>query len=462
MSAINNQPETESDLPRSIVVSYVMPVLPIIFLFGPLPLLQGIYAKYYGLPLTAIATVLVIGRLFDAITDPLIGYAVDHHIARGGSRKPFLVGGVLLLILSSWFLYIPQGDVSIEYFLGWYLTIYFAFTLFEIPHIAWPNKLTAGIQDRSTLFTLRALAGMVGGLLFFVVPQLPFFESSDITPQTLEWTVYGAYCLLLPAVWLCLAYTPDDYTPDSVDSRPLQKDSLKKVLQSIVINRPLVILLLACACIFFAGGMGGMILFLFVDVYLGMGDKFALASMLGFGASLLSLKCWHYGSQRWDLKKLWVAGIVIMAIGAVGTGLLSPGDHWLWLIVWMMLTLGGGSVFAIAMPALMSKMVDYGTWKFGAERSAMYFSTYTFLNKTISALGGSLGLAIAGWYGFDATASEFSESAVFGLRLSIVWIPSLILLVGAALVLAIPMTDRQYKAIRHRLDQRQSHQLTTA
>ena len=168
MSAINNQPETESDLPRSIVVSYVMPVLPIIFLFGPLPLLQGIYAKYYGLPLTAIATVLVIGRLFDAITDPLIGYAVDHHIARGGSRKPFLVGGVLLLILSSWFLYIPQGDVSMsEYFLGWYLTIYFAFTLFEIPHIAWPNKLTAGIQDRSTLFTLRAI-GWNGGRASFL------------------------------------------------------------------------------------------------------------------------------------------------------------------------------------------------------------------------------------------------------------------------------------------------------
>ena len=213
---------------------------------------------------------------------------------------------------------------------------------------------------------------------------------------------------------------------------------------------------------FFAGGMGGMILFLFVDVYLGMGDKFALASMLGFGASLLSLKCWHYGSQRWDLKKLWVAGIVIMAIGAVGTGLLSPGDHWLWLIVWMMLTLGGGSVFAIAIPALMSKMVDYGTWKFGAERSAMYFSLYAFLSKTVTAIGGSLGLAIAGWYGFDATATEFSESAVFGLRLSIVWIPLLIMSFGAVIVLAIPMTDRQYKAIRHRLDKRQARELSMA
>ena len=442
-------------LPMSIMLSYVAPVLPIVFLFGPINVLQGIYAKYYGLSLTAIASVLVIARFFDAVTDPLIGYVADRHIARGGGRKPFLLVGAVLLIISSWFLYIPQGKVTIGYFLGWYLAFYLAFTLFEIPHIAWPNKLTDNSQQRSTLFTLRAGALTAGGLLFYAVPQLPVFDSAEITPQTLQWSVVIAGLAMLPALWFGLVNTPNGNAGAIVEQTAVEQDSVKQLLQSILANRPLLILLTACACMFLGGGMSGVMLFLFVDVYLGLGDKFALVFMLSTGFTLVALKGWHYGSQRWDLKKLWLAGIAIMNIGAVGTGLMSPGDHWLVLLFWSSMTLGGGSVFGIAIPALLSKAVDYGTWKSGIERSATSFALYHFLNKTVIALGGSLGLAIAGWYGFDATATAFSDSAVFGLRLSIVWLPMLVLCVGAALVVAIPITDRQYNAIQHRLAKRQ-------
>ena len=455
----------ESPLSPTLAFSYAAPVLPMMFLFGPIAVLQGIYAKYFGLSLTDIAAVLIIARIFDAVTDPLIGYTVDRYCANGGSRKRFLASGFLLLMIASWFLYVPVGTVSVGYFLGWYLMLYLAFTLFDIPHLAWVNKLTVSTQNKSTLYTLRAVASSVGGLLFFVVPQLPFFTTSQITPETLKWTVGLAYLLMLPALYACLANVPNEYGDNEYrdgDNRgnpepkkPVKKDTARLLFSSLVNNNPLMMLLVACAFMFFAGGMGGMILFLFVDVYLEMGDKFALISMLSFGSSLVFLKLWHHLSHYWTMKILWLTGVAVMAVGSVGTGLLSPGDHWQALLFWSALTMGGGSVFAIAIPALISNIADFGTWKFGTDRTATYFSLYTFLNKTVSAVGGALGLAIAGWYGFDPSATQFSESAAFGLRLSIVWVPILILSLGAALVLGIPISERQHKVIRKRLDLRQ-------
>ena len=61
------------------ILAYPLPYIAMAFLFGPMAILQGIYAKYFGLSLTTIAAVLLIGRLFDAITDPIIGYLSDRH-----------------------------------------------------------------------------------------------------------------------------------------------------------------------------------------------------------------------------------------------------------------------------------------------------------------------------------------------------------------------------------------------
>ncbi len=113
------------------------------WLGAPIPILQGIYAKYYGFSLTTLATIILLARFFDAITDPLIGYYSDRYARRTGTRKPFILAGGLLLILSAYFLYVPIGgdigessNVSVAYFTFWFMALYLAMTLFEIPHSA--------------------------------------------------------------------------------------------------------------------------------------------------------------------------------------------------------------------------------------------------------------------------------------------------------------------------------------
>ena len=89
---------------------YALPTVAVAFLMSPIAIIQGIYAKYFGLSLTEIATVLLIARMFDAITDPVVGHLSDRFSARHGSRKAFILFGGLLFIISAYFLFVPSGS----------------------------------------------------------------------------------------------------------------------------------------------------------------------------------------------------------------------------------------------------------------------------------------------------------------------------------------------------------------
>ena len=124
--------------------AYALPVIPVSILMSTNNVLSGLYATHHGLALSSIAMVMLIAGIFDAVTDPLIGYFSDRYHARTGTRKPFIIGGALLSIISAYFLFIPIGfapfdafdpgeighvKVSSAYFLCALLSFYFAYRM---------------------------------------------------------------------------------------------------------------------------------------------------------------------------------------------------------------------------------------------------------------------------------------------------------------------------------------------
>ena len=97
-------------------ITYATPSVGLSLLTGSLALLPVIYAKYYGLTLTTIATVMLVARIFDAITDPLIAHYSDLYQRKYGTRKPFILLGGLGCTVCIYFLCVPVGGVTITYF----------------------------------------------------------------------------------------------------------------------------------------------------------------------------------------------------------------------------------------------------------------------------------------------------------------------------------------------------------
>ena len=464
-SAVNST-NTNNSMSVGLCLTYSSPVLITTFLYGSIGVLQGIYAKYFGLALTTIATVLLIARMFDAVTDPVIGYWADHYYARRGNRKPFIIVGAVLFIASSWFLYVPFGfdqklggsTVSAGYFLGWFLMFYLAYTLFEIPHMAWGNELAADSQGKNTVYGVRSFCSFLGLLLFFAMPLLPWFETNEFTPQTLKWSVLVAGSLMLPMLYFCIKYVPNKRMLSLTNLRlgqPRKKDSLSVVVRSIVNNKPLLVLTCAHICTGFGSGMWLMLLFIFTDAYLDLGQYFALVYVISFGLSIVSLRLWISLANRWGKQTTWMTGMGLVVIGVIGTGLLSP-EHtgWPQLFLCMALVNSGLAAFSILVPSLLADIIDYGTWKFGTDRAATYFSLYTFINKSVGALGGALGLAVAGWAGFDPTRMSHSDMAVTGLRSGMAWIPAVFIVISIVFIARIPITTHRHAIIRRCLDRR--------
>ena len=103
-------------------------------------------------------------------------------------------------------------------------------------------------------------------------------------------------------------------------------------------------------------------------------------------------------------------------------------------------------------PAMLSEIIDYGVLKCRHQNTAMYFSLYTFISKTNITLGTTIGLAIIGLYGYDATAGSQNPEARDGLILVMTWLPSLFTLIALLLVALNPINTHRYGVIRRRLN----------
>lgn len=437
---------------------YALPNIGVVFLMGPLTVIQGMYAKYFGLSLATIATVLLLARIFDAVSDPAIGAFSDQYYSRNGSRKIFVVAGGILFVVSSWFLFVPPADVSATYFLLCFLAFYFTHTLFEIPHLAWASEISSTSLEKNTLYGWRAFSAFFGSLLFFSVPLLPIFETNAFTPQTLRWALLLVAILMLPMLILCVLKVPNrtGSLSEKNDERSTRgKDSLKVLLKLIFNNYPLLWFLTAFFCTSVGTGMWFSLIFLFVESYLNQGDNFALVYVISYGGSILSLVVWTKLAEHLGKSVVWSLAMLIIVIGLIGTSLLSPSVTSIAPLVFCMTLIYSGFVaWTVLAPSLLADIIDYSTWKFDLERTATHFSLYTLSTKTNLAIGGALGLAIAGRYGFDATSTVHSVETVLGLQLAMAWLPTPIVLLSIVFMLLMPINPRRHAIIRRRLDDR--------
>lgn len=439
-------------------VAYMSPALAFSFLFGPILVLQGIYAKTFGLALTHLAVILLIIRLFDAITDPIIGYISDSYYSRYKTRKPFMLIGAFLFLLGGFFLYIPPDAVDASYFLRWSLVFYLGWTLFEIPHITWGGALTPSSQDRNSIYGMRAFGMYSGKMLFFLVPLLPFFETNEITLETLKYAMGLGAILIIPALSVCITNVPNSYREISNPSQYVEdlgrsnEQSFAMLISMIINNRPFLLLITAYFLFGVGAGMWSSLLFIYVDTYLKLGDDFSMVYMFCLAGSLVSLFFWHRFARQVDKRIAWAVAMIIIIIGILGMAFITSGsENVVLLLILMMASYSGGIACNTLTPSLLSDIIDFGILKFGVDRSATYFSIYTFVGKSNYAVGGALGLAIAGFYGYDASSEVHSSDAVFGLRLAISFIPALILLFAIGFILLIPLTTKKHSIIRRRL-----------
>lgn len=269
------------------VAAYAAPTAGGYYFYIPMwSILPGIYAKYFGLSLTTIAAVVLFIRLFDGVIDTTIGYLSDWHRAAGGSRKSWVVVGSLGVIVACYFLFQPSQPATTSYYLMWSMVYFLAFTIADIPHCTWGSELTLNYQQRARIFAVRYFMTRMGIVAFYAIPLLPFYATTDYTPQVLKDAAYaGGILTLIGLAWMMIA------APPGIVTRTVREDSPRLFIDSLLRNKPLLLYFGAYSAIGISAGMWFGLLYFYLDTYLGLGAKVALMFLLATAIAAVSRLC---------------------------------------------------------------------------------------------------------------------------------------------------------------------------
>jgi Na+/melibiose symporter-like transporter len=419
-------------------------------------ILPSLYAKYASVSLAAVGMLFTFMRVFDAVSDPLIGYWSDQTRSRFGPRKPWVFAGGLLTAVASFFLFLIPPWAGIGYFASWSVLFYLGYTMYQIPHMAWGSELTTDYRARADLFAYRGIADSIGGLVLPLVPLALFYigitADTQYTPEVLLWMGWATLLLFPLTVTIAVKYAPAGPVVEA------QGSGLKGVYDSAVRNAPLLRFL--CAYLLAGAGAGifGALFFPYFDSYLHIGDKVPHLLLMALGSQLVSLPFWASVVRRFGKHRTWGVGWIANSLILVPMLWVQPGPS---ALAWAMLLVGlysfTNGVSSVAPFALLADIVDYEILKRRVDRAGNYYAFLLFIAKATSAVGGLVFVFLGLVFGYQVAEGAVNDArANLGMALAFCILPGVFQILAVPFIWNFPIDQRRHAIIRRRVDARQS------
>jgi Na+/melibiose symporter-like transporter len=436
------------------LICYAAPGIPIaMMLYGVGVIIPGFYAGSVGLSSTAIGLVLLITRLTDVVFDFGAGALSDHTRGRFGRRKPWLIGGAVVLAAGFAVQLIPPAGAGVAYFLWASLAFYLGWSLCTVPYDAWGSELAGDYQARSTLFTYRAAASYIGSILFCALPALPIFHSTEFSPEVLRFAAAMVAALLAITVPLALVVAPRE--PATLHKR----SSLKSVISILRFNKPLRIYMAAAVANGLSDGLFTAVVFIYQAQYMGFASRFWIILIVYIGSNFAALPLWAQVVKRIGKHRAWALGLALTAICYPPMALLHPGPA-AFTPMLILIVLAGAtySIANVATPAVLGDVADYEVLRSKVGATGSLFALQALISKFNIAVGTGLAFLLIGWLGYKGPASFTVPHVVFGLQLAHLYLPSALKFVAIALIWRFPLDERVQSIVRRRLNQRAERQ----
>ena len=418
-------------------IIYGAPYLAKAFLFTPmLAFVPSFYAADHGLSLALLGTIIFVTRISDVITDPLIGMLSDRTRTRWGRRKVYIIGGLPLLIGSTWMVLVPPGEVDAWYAAIWMTLLYLGFTLVDIPYRAWGAEMVAGYNSRTRIVAWREAFGMASSLaalaLIVAAPSLGMGSTAD----TLRILAILFTALLTPLLILTVWLVPEPGV-----AAPVTRSAgvnLRQQFGLLTGNKPF-LWLMGGVIVLLSGGIIGASLHLIVmESYFGIRAWFPYILGGESIAGMISAPFWVWLSKRIGKHRALAAGTLAMGALSAPIPLLSPDDHYFYAALIIVRGFAGGAL-AILVASMLADVIDVDTLASGDARGGFFFALMGMVGKLGIAVGSFVGLVLPSLFGFDAASKTNSPAALDALIMTYAWIPMVIMASASWFFLRYPL-----------------------
>lgn len=385
------------------------------------------------LPPAVVGWLFAAAKLWDAVSDPLVGDWSDRTRSRWGRRRPFLLAALPILLVSFVLLWTPPAALSNGALVLWsgvaLFVFYTAFTLYMLPHVALGAELSTEPHQRTRLFAARQMSFTIGILLAFGGIQMAMNADA---PRA------AAAGMALPAGLLAvalLAIVPLVVREPAPDGRRGGKN-LWTGLRDVAANRP-ARLLLAVQFVEAAGvGAVGTMAPFVAQYLLGRPDVVAVLPAAYVLSGVLTIPLWVRVSQTLGKRSTWLAAMLLAAGAFGGLSFLGRGDvvPAVLLLVLAGSAMGCGSVMGAS---ILADVIDHDAQRTGERKEGVYSASMTFMLKLGTSLATAVSGVVLGAVGF-APNEEQSPQSLLGIRMLFGGMPFVGFLIGALLWTRMP------------------------
>ncbi|MCB9881212.1 MAG: MFS transporter [Planctomycetes bacterium] len=442
-----------------------------------LPAMMVILNLGLGMDPALVGLIGFVPRIFDAVSDPMMGYISDNTRSRWGRRRPYiLIGAILAGLVFAGMWQMPEG--SSQTFTFWFFLVasvlyFLVYTVYATPFVAFGYEMTPDYHERTRLHAFANTAGQLAWLgvpWFYAIMASSLFENTAHGARVLALWVGGAIVLLgiVPAIVCRERMEGSKPAKGSVRARGFLHN-IADFFQGIVTTfrcRPFVKL---CAATFlvFNGFQLGMSFTLYVMIYYVFGGNDELAGKLNgsFGSltalatvGVIPLTAWI--AQRMGKRETFMITISISMVGyALKWVGYDPGHPNLLLIACPLVAFGTGSLFTL-MGSMIADVCDHDELETGQRREGVFGAIYWWMVKVGMALATLLGGILLKVSGFITPAQDATEpvlqsaDTLLYLRLFDVVIPIITSGIALAIMWRYEISEERAGETRAELERR--------
>lgn len=420
------------------------------------------YTDYAGVSAFAVGTIMMVSRLFDGVSDIIMGVIVDRTKSKYGKARPwilrmcipFAISGVLLFsVPTSW----AETPKLIYVFITYNLVSTVVYTAINVPYSALNALMTQNPYERSVLSIFRNLLATAGTLTIniFTLPLVEFFGNNALA-WTKTFFIFGIVAII---AFLYTFWGTSERVKSVAQLQSTENNDVPVLvgIKALFKNKYWIMMTGMLALFFLMYAInGGSTVYYAKDI---LGDKNLVGTINGIfnivqicGMFFIAMMIKKFGKRN-----IFALGLVLDIIGML---ILNYSNGAMSLIIISSVIRGlGNACGGATMWAMVSDTIDYGEWKTGYRTEGLVNSACSFGWKIGNGIGSALLGLILEAGGYVGTAITQTETALFSIEICFIWIPIAIYVIGLV-IMSFYHLDKEFPAIIRDLNNRIIKQTT--
>lgn len=394
------------------------------------------YTDYAGVNALAVGTIMMISRIFDGVSDIIMGVIVDRTKSRFGKARPWLLRMCVPFALSGILLFsVPSSWAStpklIYVFITYNLVSTVIYTAINVPYSALNALMTQDPYERSVLSIFRNLLATAGTLIIntFTLPLVEYF-GNNAPAWTKTFCVFGI--LAVAAFMMNFFGTKERVRSVASESGKADEVPFWKGIAALFQNKYWIMMTAMLALFFLMYSVnGGATVYYAKDI---LGNKNLVGTINGIfnvvqiaGMFFIAMLVKKYGKRN-----VFALGLVLDIIGMLV--LNFSGGVMGFIVVSSVIRGIGNACGGATMWAMVSDTIDYGEWKTGVRTEGLVNSACSFGYKIGNGIGSALLGLILEVGGYVGELAVQPASALVSIRVCFVWIPIAIYVIGLVIM----------------------------